>query len=434
MIDETLFTSEPGKDSGLILFTIADFNIIEQAFRAAIDSNNPGTSGVVHLELSAAARSTGVTNPPQSPSGETVSSRSSDVSRHRFRSYNGPSLPEIETPSSHADLFYLAFGNGGSSSRQSLTGKTVQKKRERAAEDKVERDQIAVDKAEKVERRKQRHDNDDDVDNKLQFERAVNDDSDTTTERQTESAGTSPPGSKSDMREFNQDVDGADERRRKRREAKKRENGDSSPEPIISAGVIMPITGMTIFTKDGRAVSKDYRDPTLPAIHRAEIESPLLQTTNPKRPSLSGSRSSTKTPKVSNSDNVLRPQGSFTTARRPNMTIGADAVRAQALVSDDRFDTINFDQLQAAADAGDQIAEDHLRQRSKRDRWRNVQDMVVVPADLEQNAPPVRRRNTISTATSRRRSSVEPIVLDPSRKPSAPLMQSIPEDATAHPQ
>jgi hypothetical protein len=311
-----------------------------------------------------------------------------------------------------------------------LTGKTVQKKRERAAEDKVERDQIAIEKAEKVERRKQPHDDN--------FERSVNDDS--TTESQTdsvtESAGTSPPLSRSDTREFKEKEEGlSEERRRKRRTAKKRRGSgnSSSPEPIIPAAVIMPITGMTILTKDGRPLTNDPKDPSILAIQRAELEVSSAQTPNPKRSSVSsGSRSSAKTPKVRNLGNVLRPQGSFTTARRPNMTIDADAIRAKALVSDDRFDTINFDQLQAAADAGDQIAEDHLRQRGKRDRLSNVQEMVVVPADLKHNAPAVRRRNTVATATSRRRSSIEPIVLDPSRKPSAPLMQSIPEDATAH--
>ncbi|KAI5454099.1 hypothetical protein NCC49_005089 [Naganishia albida] len=385
----------------------SDFNIIEQAFQAAIAASNPGLPGVVHLDLTADPNShPPADRPPQSPSTETVSSRSSGASRHRFRSYNGPALPEIETPSSHADLFYLAFGNGGSSSRQSLTGKTVKKKRERAEEDKAEREQRALEKAEKEERRKQPHDDN--------FERSVNDDSTTEsqTESVTESAHTSSTMEQSNMQESKENIaELAEERRRKRREAKKKDRKDgnsSSPEPIVPAAVILPITGMTILTKDGRPLTNDPKDSTAIALQRAEPDGSSFQQSHAKRPSLSsGSRSTTKTPKVRNVGGVLKPQGSFTTARRPNMTIDADAIRAKALASDDRFDTINIDQLQAAADAGDQIAEAHLRQRNRWQQLRQDQGALVIPSDREPNAPPVRRRNTVATASSRRRSSTQ---------------------------
>jgi hypothetical protein len=282
-----------------------------------------------------------------------------------------------------------------------------------------------------VERRKQiRND---------QFERSVNDDSTTESQAgsQTEGSSISCSEYKSGMQDVTEEsVAQAEERRRKRREAKKkREDKDSpSPEPIIPAAVIMPITGMTIFTKDGRAITNDPKDPSVLASQRSELDVQSSKRPKQKRPSLSsGSRSSTQAPKVRNGGSVLAPQGSFTTARHPNMTIQADAIRAKALLTDDRFDTINFDQLQAAADAGDQIAEAHLRQRSRRERLGQVKENVIIPADLPQNAPPVRRRNTIGTVGSRRRSSAEPSVTDAPRKPSAPLMQTIPEDAPSHP-
>jgi hypothetical protein len=116
------------------------------------------------------------------------------------------------------------------------------------------------------------------------------------------------------------------------------------------------------------------------------------------------------------------------------MTIQADAIRAKALFSDDRFDTIDNDQLQAAADAGDQIAESHLRERNRRVRTLQDNGQLVLPADLPQNAPPMRRRSTVASPGSRRRSSGESQATESSRQTSAPSMQSIPENASTNSQ
>lgn len=314
-----------------------------------------------------------------------------------------------------------------------MTGHTVQKKRERAADDKAEREQKATDRAEREERRKAPHDD--------TFERPANDDS--TTGSQTESVTESSAASISESRNDPDDMEEstkvkekeqAEERRRLRREARaKRKAENRSPEQIIPAAVIMPLTGITILTKDGRAISNDPKDAGVMAIQSGESRSqPAVKIKNRSKSSLSSGSSGTGR-KIQNMGNVLRPQGSFTTARHPNMTIQADAIRAKALFSDDRFDTIDNDQLQAAADAGDQIAEAHLQERNRRVRTLQDNGQLVLPADLPQNAPPIRRRSTVASPGSRRRSSAESQAAESSRQTSAPLMQSIPEDAPSNP-
>ena len=413
----------------------ADFNIIDQAFAAAFDTNNTSaTSPIVAQVASRIAGESASQLPPTSPSAETTSSGSSRI---KFRSYNGPLLPEIETPSSHADLFYLAFGNGGSSSRQSLTGNAVLKRRERAEDDQKEREQKASDRADRDERRKQAYDD--------QFERPVNDDS--TTGSQTESVTESSAASVTDSRNENtmDEVDKssmaaeerarekaqAEEKKRKRREAREKRKANRSPEQIIPAAVIMPITGVTILTKDGRALTNDPKDAG--AIHGDSGLPPYLKAKKRAKSSLSsGSASSAQGSKIRNTGKVLRPQGSFTTARHPNMTIQADAIRAKALTSDDRFDKINLDQLQTAADAGDQIAEAHLRQRMRRQRTLEETGQLVLPADLPQNAPQSRRKSSVVSPGSRRRSSADSQLPEISRQTTAPVMQSIPEDSASN--
>lgn len=65
----------------------------------------------------------------------------------------------------------------------------------------------------------------------------------------------------------------------------------------------------------------------------------------------------------------LRSRGTFTTARHPSMRLQDKKKNwAPALLSDERFIRISECQLAAAAFAGDQIAETHLRQRNRKAR------------------------------------------------------------------
>lgn len=399
-----------------------DLNIIEQAFTAAITTTEPGreevVEGAIVLPINTADQSE-----PTSPSAATVSSVSSTASRRQFTSYKGPSIPEVQASSTHAELFYLAFGNGGSSSRQSLTGSTVQKKRERAENDKADKELRATEKAERKERRQQPYNDD--------FEPPVT--ADPTTESQSESVtegyGTSVDNSvtsdHAEMETMSRDEAAADaeERKRIRREsrAKRREKQSRSPEPIISAAVIMPVTGKVILTKDGQLLSND-----------PEAQPATSQKLNTDMPvSETSSGSFVRGPKVQNTGETLRPHGTFTTARHPSMTIHTDAIRARALVTDERFDTINSDQLQAAADAGDQIAEAHLRQRQRRSRLLTSQELI--PADAMKAERPLRKRHVKSEGSARRKSSsTDSAISTPPRKLTSPVMQTIQEDGVVN--
>ncbi|KAJ9108088.1 hypothetical protein QFC19_002553 [Naganishia cerealis] len=398
-----------------------NLNIIEQAFTAAIDSNSA-------VAVSGGAPYGSESHPhPTSPSATTISSASSAGSRHRFRSYNGPVLPEIQASTTHAELFYLAFGNGGSSSRQSLIGHTVQKKLERAENDKADRELRATDKAERDERRKHPYNDD--------FERPVNDDSTTESQSEsvTETVESSPMSEPVDKVSKEDEIGEAKERRRKRREAKesRREAKTPSPEPIISAAVIMPLTGMTILTKDGDAITNEPETPSTATINRLNSGLSRNSQASVHAQSTASPRSNVHHgPKIQNSGDTLRPHGTFTTARHPTMAIHADAIRARALISDERFDTINTDQLRAAADAGDQIAEEHLRQRERRSRL--LASQGIPPADSKQAEPPSRRRTGITDGGPRRKSSVESAISNSSRKPASPVMQTIQENGAAN--
>ncbi|KAJ9105282.1 hypothetical protein QFC21_001650 [Naganishia friedmannii] len=393
-----------------------DVNIIEQAFTAGIVSTDSGRKVVAEGGITSNILNNIVGYPrPASPSAATVSSVSTAGSRRQFSSYKGSSLPEIQATTTHTELFYLAFGNGGSSSRQSLTGRTVQKKRERAENDKAHRDLRAADKLEKEERRKQPYND--------KFERPANDD--TTTESQSESVSEGYGSSVEDsgtlnrvktMSNDNGGTEDDEERRRIRQEAcaKRRARQPRSPEQIVSAAVIMPVTGMIVL-KDGGAISNEAESRTATA-QKSGTAPPVSEKS-------SGS-SVRHGPKVQNSGQTLHPHGTFTTARHPSMTVHADAIRARALVTDERFDTINTDQLQAAADAGDQIAEAHLHQRQRRSRMVTSQEKL--PADAMPAERPLRNRPPAIEGVSRRKSSVaSPTSLIP-RKPT-PVLQTIQE-------
>lgn len=306
----------------------------------------------------------------------------------------------------------------------------MQKQRERVEDDKVELEQKATDLVERDERRKTPYN--DNFEHRVQDDSTAGSQTDSVTEGSAASASDSE-NEQEDMGEFQNAIgkEQAEEKKQKRREAReKRKEDNRFPEPMVPAAVIMPLTGMTILTKDGRAISND---PKNPQVGESGLQ-PFAKARIHAKSSLSSeSISFSKAPKIQNMGNVLRPQGSFTTARHPNMTIQTDAIRAKALSSDGRFDTIDYDQLQAAADAGDQIAESHLRLRSRRVEQSQVSGQLILPADLPQNAPPIRRRSTVASPGSRRRSSADSLP-EPSRRPSAPVMQSIPEGAPSNAQ
>ncbi|KAJ9120804.1 hypothetical protein QFC22_002738 [Naganishia vaughanmartiniae] len=404
-----------------------DLNIIEQTFAAAITSTTesvPIQEVVVEGAIEAGPFNDIASHTrPTSPSAVTVSSATSAGSRRQFTSYGDPSLPEIQASTTHTELFYLAFGNGGSSSRQSLTGSTVQKKRERAENHKADRDLRAAEKLEREERRKQPYNNN--------FERPADDD--TTTESQSESVteGCGTSANDSAIPEHAETVtmskdEGAakpEERTRTPREArvKRRAQQSQSPEPIIFAAVIPPITGITILAKDGRVISNepDWH----PTNGQASAANKPVSEKSSGPPVHHG-------PKIQNVGDTLRPHGTFTTARHPTMTIHTDAIRARALVTDERFDTINTSQLQAAANAGDQIAEAHLHQRERRSRL--VTSQEPIPADAMQAERPLRRRPASVEADSRRKSFAASPTASTPRKPASPVMQTIHEDGTAN--
>jgi hypothetical protein len=323
---------------------------------------------------------------PVSPSTVTTSASSpSSRSTMRFRSYKGSNLPELDHGNSRAELFYLAFGDGGANSREAFnSGKTRKQRRfstsnaTRDASPEVityASDSQQVDAPAKIEGSTANTIWSPSPTGNLPIP-PPNQPSRRRSTSTTDSDGTTANVSEFDVEELplvlKADLAAA---------AKGDEMADVSPTEIedkttSSSGSSSDARQEQTKSKSSKSSAVWRRRPvSREEIHPAvilpvrELQVTAVDRSQPLTPpatvvSSASSGSNSSHPRIQNAGR-LRPHGTFTTARQPSTQLHDKKSRpvAAALLADERFITISEGQLEAAAFAGDQIAETHLRQR-----------------------------------------------------------------------